>query len=92
MPLEGASHLGDHIFHSLEPRFGIIPLSFALFQLHTLCVAQLLLVSQILCLRFALLNLHTFACFCTINHTQSYKGRLLSQWLSKVAVTGAPTG
>ena len=26
---------------------------------------------------------NTFACFYTIDHTQSYKGRLLPQWLSQ---------
>ena len=34
----------------------------------------------------------TFACFCTINHTQSYNGRLFPQWLSQVVMTGARTG
>ena len=31
------------------------------------------------------------ACFCTIDHTQSYKGRLFPQWLSQVVTTGART-
>ena len=36
-------------------------------------------------------NLQTFACFCTINHTQSYKGRLFALWLSQAVTTGART-
>ena len=32
-------------------------------------------------------------CLCfTIDHTQSYKGRLFPQWLSQVVTTGARTG
>ena len=33
----------------------------------------------------------TFACFCTIDHAQSYKGRLFPQWFSQVVTTGART-
>ena len=69
--------------------FGNILLCSALSQLHILCVAQLLLTPRIIRLRCAHLNLQNFACFCTINHTQSYKGRLFPQWLSQVVMTGA---
>ena len=87
----GASHLGDNISMSLDPSFfGTIPLSSALFQLHILCLAQLLLTPRITCLRCAhlLVNLQTLLCFCTINPTQSYKGRIFSPWLSQVVITG----
>ena len=39
-----------------------------------------------------LTDLQTFACFGTIDHTQSYKGRLFPTWLSQVVTTGARTG
>ena len=42
-------------------------------------------------IRCSQLNLHIFACFCKIDHTPSYKGRLFSQWLSQVVMTGAQT-
>ena len=38
------------------------------------------------------LKLTIFACFFTIDHTQSYKGRLFPQWLSQVVTTGDRTG
>ena len=38
------------------------------------------------------LKLKTFACFCTIGQTQSYKGSLFPQWLSQVVMSGARTG
>ena len=38
------------------------------------------------------LKLTDFCLFCTIDHTQSYKGRLFPQWLSQVVTTGAQTG
>ena len=47
----------------LEPSFGTRPLSSALSQLHTLCVAQLLLTPQIIFLRCAQINLQFFAHF-----------------------------
>ena len=28
----------------------------------------------------------SFACFCTIDHAQSYKGRIFSQWLAQIAM------
>ena len=37
------------------------------------------------------LTLTNFCLFCTINHTQYYKGRLFPQWLSQVVITGAQT-
>ena len=37
------------------------------------------------------LKLTDFYLFYTINHTQSYKGRLFPQWLSQVVTTGART-
>ena len=38
------------------------------------------------------LKLTDFCLFFTIDHTQSYKGRLFPQWLSQVVTTGARTG
>ena len=38
------------------------------------------------------LKLTNFCLFCTIDHTQSHKGRLFPGWLSKVVMTGAQTG
>ena len=37
------------------------------------------------------LQLTDFACFCTINHAQSYKGRLFPQWLSQIVMTRGQT-
>ena len=52
-----AGHFDDQIFFSLEPSLSTMPLSSTLSQLHTLCVAQLLLTPQIICWRSTLLNL-----------------------------------
>ena len=69
--------------------FCTMPLSSTLSQLYIQSMAQLLLTPCIICLRCAYQNLQTFACFCTIDHTQSYKGRLFPQWLSQVVMTRA---
>ena len=37
------------------------------------------------------LKLSDFCLFCTIDHTQSYKGRLFPLWLSQVVMTGLET-
>ena len=76
----------------LEPGFVIMTLSSALTQLHILCVARLLLNITDNPSEMCLLDITEFACFCTINHTQSYKGCLFPQWLSQVVTTGAQTG
>ena len=71
-------YLGDQIFVSLEANLGTMPLSSAHSQLFIKTLALLLLTPHIICLTFAHLNLQYFACFCTINQTHSYKGRIFS--------------
>ena len=61
----------------LGPSFDTMLLSSPLSQLHTLCVAQPLLKPQIHFLKCSQLNLQTFACFCTIDHTQILQGLLI---------------
>ena len=63
MPFGGASQLADLCSMPLELSLGTKTLSFALSQLHTFPVAQLLLTPWITCLRCAQTNIHTFACF-----------------------------
>ena len=56
----------------LQPSLVTMSLSSSLTQLHTRCVAKLLLTPRIICPKCVHLNIHIFACFCTIIHTQSY--------------------
>ena len=71
VPFGGAGYPGDQIFHAPG----------ALSQLHTLCVTQLLQAPRIICLRFT--QLHTFACFCTIDHTTAYMDHVLPNGFHK---------
>ena len=71
----GAGHCVQ-IFLAPRASLGIILLSSALSQLHTLCVAQLLQTPWIICLRWTRQKLTDFCLFCTINHPQYYQGRV----------------
>ena len=92
MPFGGSGHLSDQIFHALEAKH-----RHNAAELRTLSVTYPLHGSALtnptdnpsdMCP----LKLTDFCLFCTIDHTQSYKGRLFPQWLSQVVTTGARTG
>ena len=87
-----AGHFRDQIFHAPRAKFwyyaGYLRTPSVTYPL---CVSALADTTTDNFFKMCPLKLTDFCLFCTIDHTQSYKGRLFPQWLSQVVMTGART-
>ena len=92
MPFDGTGrHLSDQIFHAPGAKLRALCTPHSISFTYPLCGPALTNTTDNHS-EMCPLKLTDFCLFFTIDHPQSYKGRLFPQWLSQVVTNGAQTG